>query len=141
MNTRELAAEYRLQRWAELIRECKESGLSIKAYCKSINVHENTYFYWRRKLRETLYTEIVKDQDRKTELILTNPQEKSLDTERLVPVKWVQINTKEATGTVANTNNSSSIKISRDGWTIIIDSHVDTGLLTETLRAVSQTCY
>jgi hypothetical protein len=31
MNTREVAAEYRLSHWAQIMRERKESGLSIKA--------------------------------------------------------------------------------------------------------------
>lgn len=52
MNTREIAAEYRLSHWAQIIRERKESGLSIRAYCEKHSFHENLYFYWQRKLRE-----------------------------------------------------------------------------------------
>ena len=52
MNTREIAVEYRLAHWAEIMRERQESGLSIKAYCESIGIHQNVYFYWQRKLRE-----------------------------------------------------------------------------------------
>ena len=52
MNTGEIAAEYRLSHWARIMKERKESGLSIKAYCKDAGFHENSYFYWQRKLRE-----------------------------------------------------------------------------------------
>lgn len=53
MNTRQIAAEYRLAHWAGIIRERVESGLSIKAFCEKAGFHENIYFYWQKKLRET----------------------------------------------------------------------------------------
>lgn len=52
INTREIAQEYRLSHWAQVMRERTESGLSIKAYCKQIGICANTYFYWQRRLRE-----------------------------------------------------------------------------------------
>lgn len=52
MNTRKIAAEFRLDHWAQVIHERTEKGLSVHAYCESIGIHENTYFYWQRKLRE-----------------------------------------------------------------------------------------
>jgi putative transposase len=52
INTREIAAEYRLEHWAGVIRERSESGLTIKAFCESAGLHPNSYFYWQRKLRE-----------------------------------------------------------------------------------------
>lgn len=53
MNTREIAAEYRLAHWAQILQDRAQSGLSIRAYCKSVGMHENVYFYWQRRLRET----------------------------------------------------------------------------------------
>ena len=52
MNTRSMTAEYRLRHWTEIIREQKESGMSVKAYCEKAGKHENVYFYWQKKLRE-----------------------------------------------------------------------------------------
>ena len=52
--TREIAAEYRLTHWAGVVRQRAESGLTVKAYCESAGLHENTYFYWQRKLRESV---------------------------------------------------------------------------------------
>jgi transposase-like protein len=51
-NTKEIAKEYRLTHWAQIIKERKESGLSIRAFCKKAGYHENNFFYWQRKLRE-----------------------------------------------------------------------------------------
>ena len=52
VDTREIAAEYRLKHWAEIIQERNESGMSIKAYCNSIGLRQNVYHYWQCKLRE-----------------------------------------------------------------------------------------
>lgn len=61
MNTRDIAAEYRLAHWAQIMRERNESRLSIKAFCVKIGIHENTYFYWQRKLREAASEQLIKD--------------------------------------------------------------------------------
>ena len=52
MNTRGIAAEYRLSHWAQVVRDRSQKGLSIRAYCGETGIYENTYFYWQRKLRE-----------------------------------------------------------------------------------------
>ena len=52
MNTRDIAAEYRLAHWTQIMRERTESGQSIKAFCENAGIRENTYFYWQKKLRE-----------------------------------------------------------------------------------------
>lgn len=52
MDTRKIATEYRMSHWSQVMRERRESGLSIKAFCKEAGFHENVYYYWRRKLRE-----------------------------------------------------------------------------------------
>ena len=52
MNTRYIAAEYRLSHWAQIMKERKETGLSIRAYCEGSGIHENTFFYWQKKLRD-----------------------------------------------------------------------------------------
>lgn len=58
MNTRNVAIEYRLAHWAQVTRERADRGLSVRAYCAETGIHENTYFYWQRKLREAACSEI-----------------------------------------------------------------------------------
>lgn len=58
MNTREIAVEYRLSHWAQIMRDRSQSGQSIRSYCKSAGIHENVYFYWQRKLREAACTQL-----------------------------------------------------------------------------------
>ena len=57
MNTRDIASEYRLSHWAKIARDRKESGLNITAYCRTIGILPNTYFYWQKKLRENVCNE------------------------------------------------------------------------------------
>ena len=52
MDTRSISVEYRLARWAGIMKERMESGLSVKAFCENAGIHGNTYYYWQRKLRE-----------------------------------------------------------------------------------------
>jgi transposase-like protein len=59
MNTREIAEEYRLSHWAGIMRERKESGLSIREYCRQAGFHENAYYYWQKKLREAACEELA----------------------------------------------------------------------------------
>jgi transposase-like protein len=59
INTREITEEYRLAHWAQIMQERAESGLSIKAFCKTLGCHQNAYFYWQRKLRKAACDGIV----------------------------------------------------------------------------------
>lgn len=62
MNTRKIAAEYRLAHWTEIMRRKRESGLNVKAFCESEGFHENLYYYWQRKLREATCEHIAEMQ-------------------------------------------------------------------------------
>ena len=47
-----MRSEYRLQQWSEMIRACRESGLSNKEFCRQNGISEKTYYYWLRRLRQ-----------------------------------------------------------------------------------------
>jgi len=73
MNTRYIAAEYRLAHWSQIMRDRSKSGLSIKAFCKNTGIHENTYFYWQKKLRVAACEQLAKMQENSTPVVLTHP--------------------------------------------------------------------
>lgn len=52
MNTRGVAAEYRLTQWSQVMQERMAQGESITAFCENRGISKNTYFYWQRKIRE-----------------------------------------------------------------------------------------
>jgi len=58
VNMNEVAEEYRLSHWAEIIRAREASGLTIKDYCLNEGVNVSKYFYWLKKLRRAACTEL-----------------------------------------------------------------------------------
>ena len=52
MTVKEVTHAYHLQRWAELIADCKSSGKSIASWCSEQGVNTKTYYYWQRRVRE-----------------------------------------------------------------------------------------
>ena len=51
MDTREVTHQFRLNKWTEIIRECRSSGQTISAWCEDHNVSTKSYYYWLRKVR------------------------------------------------------------------------------------------
>jgi len=121
MNTNKIASEYRLSYWANIINERKESGLSVREFCKTAEYHENTYFYWQKKLREAACNEL-----------LSQPQCKSIKT--AVPYGWAVC---EAEPT-SPTNNAVCIEIGKSRVTVT--TGVDDKLLAAVCRTLVELC-
>jgi len=51
MNSTKVITEQRMLYWAQFIRDCKASGISVRAFCANAGVRENIYYYWQKKLR------------------------------------------------------------------------------------------
>ena len=49
-----LNAAQRVQLWAERIRECLSSGMSVRAWCREHEISEKTYYYWQRRLYQQM---------------------------------------------------------------------------------------
>ena len=54
--------ELRLAQWASIIKEQKQSGLTVKAWCSQNGITKDTYYYWQQKLRKEVY-EAIKPQE------------------------------------------------------------------------------
>ena len=50
MKISEVKREYQLQEWSGMLRERKESGLSVKAWCSERGITEHTYYYRLRQM-------------------------------------------------------------------------------------------
>lgn len=42
----------KLSEWAERVSECRNSGQSVKTWCRENGVSEQTYYKWQRRLYE-----------------------------------------------------------------------------------------
>ena len=52
INTNEIAKEYRLSHWAQVLQQRTDNGMSIREYCIDIGISENTFYYWQRRVRQ-----------------------------------------------------------------------------------------
>jgi len=126
MNTKEIAAEYRLSHWAGIVREREESGLSIRAFCAGSGFHENIYYYWQKKLRDATCTELAKIQGNTTSLASTGFAEVKL------PV--------QATFPAATATTQSNLYIESDRVRITAGSEYPIDKLVVLLREVARPC-
>ncbi len=51
--------EYRLQQWAQVVRECNASGFSNRECCRQHNISEKTYYYWIHRLRQAAASQMA----------------------------------------------------------------------------------
>lgn len=120
MNTREIAAEYLLRQWAEIIRERNASGMTVKEFSKAAGFHQNVYYYWQRKLREAACQE------------LAAPDNGSR--QALVPQGWAVCQPAEA-----NTKaNGLTVEIS--GCQVRVEEDTDPELLARVCRVLKALC-
>ena len=57
MNTKLATSRMRTGQWADIIKDCKESGLKVDDYCAQNGLFRNAYFYWLRKVKEAALTQ------------------------------------------------------------------------------------
>ena len=114
MKTRDIAAEYRLSHWAEIVQNRSQKGLSIRAYCAETGIHENTYFYWQRKLREAAGAQTAG---------LPAPN-------ALAPKGWTALSVR------ADSANPHSLIVEAGGCRVHVQANTDTALLARVCQAL-----
>ena len=50
MNANEAKHEARVAEWTERVRECRSSGLSVKAWCAEAGIKTARYYRWEREV-------------------------------------------------------------------------------------------
>lgn len=45
--------EIRLERWRELVQECRSSGMTVKTWCSQRQISEKTYYRWQKEVWKT----------------------------------------------------------------------------------------
>ncbi len=114
-STREIASEYRLRHWAQIIANQKGSGLNIKDYCEREGFNQNRYFYWQRKLRQTLCD-----------------APPAAVGGQIAPEGWTAV---EASETM-----SGVVHIEIGPYRVIVDERTDERLLAKVCRVLSRSC-
>lgn len=52
--------EMRLMQWTPIIRECRSSGMAVRAWCIENNVNEKQFYYWQRRVRGEVFENLKK---------------------------------------------------------------------------------
>ena len=52
MDIQSINDDIKTKQWLERIKECRESGLPVRKWCKQNNICEQTYYCWLKKLRK-----------------------------------------------------------------------------------------
>ena len=125
MNTREMAAEYRLAHWSQIMKDRKERGQSIKAYCEGEGIHENVYYYWQRKLREAACGRLSGIHGEKPALPEFT-EVRLVDHATRLPVQEIPVN--------------NEIRIETEGFRITASSTFPMEILAVLLREMAQKC-
>lgn len=121
MNTREIATEFRLSHWAQIMQERAASGQSIRAYCMANGIGTNVYFYWQRKLREAAAEQ------------LGDAQRGQL--QALVPSGWAAISASEEA-----VEQAGGLTLHVGGVEIQVHQGFDEELLASVCRALTPQC-
>ena len=53
-NPLEIRTQVRMTQWQNIIKECKESGMTVSEFCEDKNISWHAYYYWLRKIRTYL---------------------------------------------------------------------------------------
>lgn len=51
--------QYNLQNWAPIIKECKNSGMTAKAWCLDNDIDPQKFYYWQRQLTKEISSTMV----------------------------------------------------------------------------------
>lgn len=119
MNTKKVTKQYRLNKWMEIIRECRSSGQTITTWCTEHNVNSKSYYYWLKRVREAACEALP---------ALHTDQSTIVPIDLSVP--------KTRNHHVDTVSNSSDIVIHMGTVTLEIRNHASPTLIEHTLRAL-----
>jgi len=145
INTREIAEEYRLTHWAQVMQERTQSGLSIKAFCKQIGICGNTYFYWQRRVRAAA-AQITQDVGNTLSPSASSAQNQAQTTIATVEVRpalpapipngWTQVQTAEEPQDIA----AAPLPVEIGRYRIMVSEDTTPELLEKVCRALVSLC-
>lgn len=110
LDTRKVAAEYRLSQWVNVIKDQKNSGQKIADYCQMKGISKNAFFYWQRKIRKAACVELIKQDVQSSN----------------APEGWLQLAPVDS--------KDAKLDIGINGCNVIVDFKTDPELLKKVCR-------
>lgn len=117
MDTREVASQYRLGQWTEIVRQCRSSGQPVAVWCAENNISITSYYYRLRRIREAACEALPS--------LSANHSMVPVD----IPVHNVEADS-------SNQASSSDIVVRMGSVTLEISNNASATLIEATLRAL-----
>jgi transposase-like protein len=122
MDTRKLNNEIKMNQWMEIIRECRNSGQSVRSWCLEHGVNDKSYYYWLKKVR----------------IAACNTLPDNLEESRvIVPLKVEDLKQEPE---VAVSSQVSAIVIRLNSAVVEIQNGATSSVIENTLRAIKNLC-
>ncbi len=109
MDMRKVAREVRLSKWSQILQERNASGQSIQIWCAENGIDRQQYYYWQRKLRESVVDSLA---ERSESLAIARPT----FTEISVP------STKACTGVITVRVGKAVVEITGDASPAVLET-------------------
>ncbi len=61
MNIAQVTHQAKLDCWTGILKEQNSSGLSVKDWCSQNGISRDQFFYWKRKLKESVLESVLPD--------------------------------------------------------------------------------
>lgn len=58
MNMKKISHEVNLQKWSQIVQECRNSGNTAVKWCAENDINIKTYYYWQRKVCNAVCNEL-----------------------------------------------------------------------------------
>ena len=113
-----------MSHWAKIITDQKESGLTIREYCEKNGLHENSYYYWQKKLRTAAIDELTTATDERAQ--------------ELVPIMAKLNLTKNNGSELTGIGSNDYVSIEMFGIRLTASRDYPIAKLSELLRVVSR---
>ena len=86
MTVQELTENEKYKFWYFKIKECKESGLSVKDFCDKNNIKPSTYYNYQQKIRNILCDQI-NENSYKNEVSFVSVEKQPHNNEKIIIIK------------------------------------------------------
>ena len=59
MNMKRIRHEMNLQKWTQIVEECRSSGKTAVKWCAENDINIKTYYYWQRRVLKAVCNELA----------------------------------------------------------------------------------
>jgi hypothetical protein len=116
MNMNKISHEMNLQKWSQVVQDCRSSGQTTAKWCAENNINVKSYYYWQRKVCNAVCSELA---------ITDNNAGAPVFSEIMLPGK----NASEV-----------AITISLNNVSLQIHNGADEAVISQTLRILKSIC-